>query len=150
LLKEQFFSKDKPETKPQKDFSQVVNLKTLLRRGNWLAVNDYLKTLSPSGVELEFLSLSTFDLDSKDEDPLLSLMLDFFLAQVTHKVDTDFTQAMLNCFLKAHYEVLLEDDEMMEKVERIQKVTEESFAALEALIDHNMCMIAHFTGLQMS
>ena len=107
LLKEQFFSKDRPETKPQKDFSQVVNLKTLLRKGNWIGVNDYLKTLSPSGVELEFLSLSTFDLDSKDEESLLSLMLDFFLAQVSQRVDTDFTQAMLNCFLKAHYEVLL-------------------------------------------
>lgn len=121
-----------------------------MRKGNWFAVNDYLKTLSPSGVELEFLSLSTFDLDSKDEGSLLSLMLDFFLAQITRRVDTDFTQAMLNCFLKAHYDVLLEDGQMMDKLEAIQRETEESFSRLEALIDHNMCMVAHFTGLQMS
>ena len=33
-------------------------------------VNAYLQTLSPSGIELEFLSLSTFDLDKNGQDKL--------------------------------------------------------------------------------
>jgi len=63
----------------------ATNLKSLLRDDKTpiQQILEYLKTLSPSGVELEFLSLSTFDLDAKSAsgEPLnyISLMLSFFL-----------------------------------------------------------------------
>lgn len=51
--------------------------------------------MSPSGIELEFLSLSTFDLDNKSADgvPLnyVLLMLNFFLDMIRSKQDSDFT-----------------------------------------------------------
>ena len=85
---------------------------------------DHLKSLSPSGVELEFLSLSTFDLDAKtpegDRLNYVSLMLTFFLEYTRRKQDTDFVQAMLNCFLKTHFDAIMNEDneegEMIEKV----------------------------------
>ena len=118
---------------------------------------DYLKTLSPSGVELEFLSLSTFDLDAKSRsgDPLnyVSLMLTFFLEYTRRKQDTDFVQAMLNCFLKTQYDAIMQEDneegEMIEKVRQIQEASQEAFSELESMIDHNQCMVSHFTGIQM-
>jgi hypothetical protein len=57
---------------------------------------------------------------------------------------------MLNCYLKTHYDLIMEDDALMQKVEEIMKATETSFNELESLIDHNMCMVSHFTGLQMA
>jgi hypothetical protein len=63
----------------------ATNLKSLLRDDKTpiQKILEYLKTLSPSGVELEFLSLSTFDLDAKSAsgEPVnyISLMLSFFL-----------------------------------------------------------------------
>ena len=77
-------------------------------------------------------------------------MLDFFLGQVRQKVDTDFTQSLLNCFLKMHYDSMVDDEELVAKVRTIMQETETSFRELEALIDHNLCMVSHFTGIQMS
>ena len=116
---------------------------------------DHLKSLSPSGLELEFLSLSTFDLDNKSEEATncVSLMLTFFLELTRRKQDTDFIQALLNCFLKTHYDAIMnedsEDGEMIAKVLQIQQASEEAFHELEAMIDHNQCMVSHFTGIQM-
>ena len=45
-----------------------------------------------------------------------------------------------------------EDDEegtMMGKVRQIQDASEDGFKELESMIDHNMCMISHFTGIVM-
>ena len=116
------------------------------------AILDHLKSLSPSGLELEFLSLSTFDLDAKSEATnCVSLMLTFFLELTRRKQDTDFIQALLNCFLKTHYDVIMnedsEDGEMIGKVLQIQQASEEAFHELEAMIDHNQCMVSHFTGI---
>ena len=69
LLKEQFFSKQADgKDKKAAGESDAKTLKTLLKLKNPYMVNEYLKSLSPSGIELEFLSLSTFDLDNKTEE----------------------------------------------------------------------------------
>jgi Utp21 specific WD40 associated putative domain len=77
-------------------------------------------------------------------------MFDFFLCQVRCKVDTDFTQAMINCFLKAHYDAIMEDEVLVGKVKQVMDATEKSYSELEQLIDHNICMVSHFTGIQIS
>ena len=84
-----------------------------------------MKSLSPSGIELEFLSLSTFDLDNKSADgvPLnyVLLMLNFFHEMIRSKHDSDFTQSMLNCFLKTHNDAIMhEDDESGELISKVQ------------------------------
>ena len=77
-------------------------------------------------------------------------MFDYFIGQVERKVDTDFTQSMINCFLKTHYDMIMEDEELIEKVNTIMSETESSFSELEGLIDHNLCMVSHFTGIQIN
>ena len=80
----------------------------------------------------------------------IECMLSFFHSQVQKKVDSDFTQSLINCFLKTHYDVIIEDEELMAKVAAIMEETESSFEELENLIDHNLCMVSHFTGIQMA
>lgn len=77
-------------------------------------------------------------------------MLDYFIAQVKSKLDSDFTQSLINCFLKTHYDILMEDEDLLNKVKVIMEETEKSHAEMEYLINHNICMISHFTGIQMS
>lgn len=134
LIKEQYFSKknqDEESKNKGKSLTELkegkVNLKYHLRqtKPNIHQINEYLKSLSPSGIEIEFLSLSTFDLDNKaaDGSPLnfVLLMLNFFLDMIRTKKDTDFTQSMLNCFLKTHYDAIMqEDDEEGELITKVQ------------------------------
>ena len=77
-------------------------------------------------------------------------MFDYFQGQVHFKIDTDFTQAMLNCFLKTHYEIIVEDEALVAKVSQIMMATKKSFRELESLIDHNICMVSHFTSIQIN
>jgi hypothetical protein len=39
-------------------------------------------------------------------------MFEFFIAQINRRVDVDFTQSMINCFLKAHYDTIMEDEDL--------------------------------------
>jgi hypothetical protein len=57
-------------------------------------VIEYLKTLSPSGIELEFISLASLDFDSNkqlsDPNECLLKMLDVFEDCLTRNYDVDF------------------------------------------------------------
>lgn len=70
LLKEQFYTKNKKDSEEKKktpgEMQDAVTLKSLLKANseiNFKAIMDYIKNLSPSGIELEFMSLSTFELN---------------------------------------------------------------------------------------
>ena len=76
-------------------------------------------------------------------------MLDYFVTMVKAMIESDFNQALLNCFLKAHYDLIIEDEDLMTKVKLIMSESERNFEDVENLINHNICMISHFTGVQM-
>jgi hypothetical protein len=77
-MKEQFFSKGKLTSDQQKLTTLQQNtLKHHLKQGSVLAISDYIKTLSPSGIELEFMSLGNFDIADKDFN-FIELMLSYF------------------------------------------------------------------------
>lgn len=68
---------------------------------------DFMKTLSPSGVELEIMNLTSFDFSAEmqaDPNHYLSQFLTALLEIVRGKNDADFCQALLNCCLKTNYE----------------------------------------------
>ena len=52
--------------------------------------------------------------------------------------------------LKNHFEVIVEDSELMLKVKAIKELTEQRFGAFEEMLAQNICMISHFTGVQIS
>ena len=55
----------------------------------------------------------------------------------------------MNCFLKAHYDIIIDDEDLMSKVRVIMNESERNFEEVESLINHNICMISYFTGVQM-
>jgi len=111
---------------------------------------EYMKGLTPSGVELEIMTLNTFTF-GQDQEPnaMINFFFDAILATVKDKKDADYTQALLNCMLKTHSEVILEDKELLVKAESVAKASQVAFLNLEDLINQNLCMVSHFTGVLM-
>ena len=72
------------------------------------------------------------------------------LACVRSKSDADFCQAVLNCTLKVNYETIIQDEDetLIELVRSIQRASEKNHEQYEDLLNHNLCMISHFTGVQ--
>ena len=92
----------------------------MLGKSTFDEIISYLKTLSPSGVELEFISLASIEV-GKDPNEMVSItflinycfqickMLEIFEKAVQSNRDCDFVQAMLNNFIKNHSEIIMED-----------------------------------------
>lgn len=77
LFKQTFFNQDKAENKLDKHGFER-KLRSMLSSGDTKAqeVITYLNTLSPSGIELEFISLASVEFDSskKMQDPNLMML----------------------------------------------------------------------------
>jgi len=43
------------------------------------------------------------------------------------KVESDFIQSLINCFLKTHYDIIMEDEDLVSKVQNIMKETEKNY-----------------------
>mmetsp|Transcript_6647 Transcript_6647/g.5951 ORF Transcript_6647/g.5951 Transcript_6647/m.5951 type:complete len:89 (+) Transcript_6647:472-738(+) len=87
------------------------------------------------------------NIEEEESDNKVMRMLKFFLMMITSKREVDFIQAILNCFLKIHAETIMEDEELVKKLQQIEEENEKSFEDLENLINHNVCMLSHFTGV---
>jgi hypothetical protein len=72
------------------------------------------------------------------------------LKTIRNKKDADYTQALLNCTIKTHSDMILEDKDLLEKAEAIAVESELAFERLEDLISHNLCMVSHFTGVTLT
>lgn len=93
-----------------------------MKNSNEKDVVEYLKTLSPSGIEIEFISLSSFEIEAVKKEgenlvspnKMISKMLSVFLKLVQGNSDVDFVQALLNNFLKLHNDIIIDDLELTE------------------------------------
>jgi U3 small nucleolar RNA-associated protein 21 len=65
LLKQTFFTKEKTSENKLEKHGFAKKLRKMLHNSDAKAkdVLEYLKTLTPSGIELEFISLASFDFD---------------------------------------------------------------------------------------
>jgi len=106
-------------------------------------VFDYLKTLSPSAIELEFISLSDFDVED------IRSMLLIFRGALEMNGDQDFIHACLNNFLKSHHEAIVENSELGELLEsQVEPLIRKNYARFEDLMQSSICMTEHFSGIQ--
>ena len=110
-----------------------------------------MKTLSPSGVELEIMGLTSFDFSADmqaDANHYLARFLSLILECVKTRGEADFCQALLNCCLKVNYETIVQDEALIAQVKAIQRAGKSNFEEFEDLLGHNLCMISQFTGVQ--
>ena len=117
------------------------------------SIFEYLKTLSPSGVELELISLASFEFEkgpnssALQPNAILEKMMQIFVDAVEANTDCDFVQAVLNNFLKNHYDVIVEDTDLGNMLNEIKVKLEGRFNQLEHLINSNLCMTQFFAGI---
>ena len=58
--------------------------------------------------------------------------------------------ALLNCCLKVHFDIISTDDELMGRVRELRQASSAAYTRTDDLINHNICMISNFTGVQLS
>ncbi|KIY72120.1 Utp21-domain-containing protein [Cylindrobasidium torrendii FP15055 ss-10] len=94
--------------------------------GDYEAFFDHTKALSPAALDLEIRSLVTLD--------SLSLLAHALVRRLRSRKDFEAVQAMQSVFLKAHAEVLVENEEMKSGLEELLEVQQaESERVLELI-----------------
>jgi 3-dehydroquinate dehydratase len=128
----------------------------MVSEGNATAfeVIEYLKTLSPSGVELEFISLASFEFTGLDSGKqlsnpnlLLTKMLQIFDEVVKANREADFVHALLNNFLQSHHDIIIEDQDLSHQLSAMREALEIQFSQVENLVSSNLCMTSYFSGI---
>jgi len=92
-----------------------AKLATILFGDDASAIIDYMKGLSPSGVELEILSLGNFDFKNPESTPTnkIDKFLNHLLSRIKAKKDCDYVHALLNCCLRLHYDLLMSENDLI-------------------------------------
>jgi len=112
---------------------------------------EYLKSLSPSGVELEFISLSSYTFDKTQEGGKarsgLEDMLKTLVSLVDENKEVDFVQALLNNFLSHYHETIVAEVELVQMVRRLKDKLEGQFKQAEDLLNGSLCMTQYFSAL---
>jgi len=111
-----------------------TNLKGLLGSGDSPTseqaqkVIEYMKNLTPSGVELEILTLANFDFaEGVEPSEMIGRFFAVLERRVTDKQDSEYIQALLNCTLKTHNDVILEDRELLRRAGEVSDASEQVF-----------------------
>jgi U3 small nucleolar RNA-associated protein 21 len=99
---------------------------------------DYVKSLSPSAVDLEVRSLPI-----DGELSVLNLYLEAISFMLQTRKNFEFAQAWLNVFLNIHGDLLIANPEntIHEKLNAILDVQQSEFGRLSEKIHYSLCLI---------
>lgn len=145
-----------PTQEGDKDASQVrsriLNMSQLVPKTKFIVLleeakydeaMDHLRSQSASGVDVE---LKTINLENGAND--LRLVVDFLVHQLESGKDFGHIQAYINIVLKAHGEVMVEQEHLQNDLKRLREAQRQSWARLESLFHHNLCLVAYFQNIQ--
>mmetsp|Transcript_39227 Transcript_39227/g.38816 ORF Transcript_39227/g.38816 Transcript_39227/m.38816 type:complete len:642 (-) Transcript_39227:23-1948(-) len=118
----------------------VLELKELLQKYHNSKISsskllDYFRKISPSAIELEFLSLSDFEFDTNKKIDYIDTFLKFIEETIESRQNVEIIQVLLSNFIKNNFE------ETMVQKARIESilVKQEEFASkFEDLLLYNM------------
>jgi U3 small nucleolar RNA-associated protein 21 len=120
----------------------------LLEKGNELKdyteTIEYLKTLNPSSIDLEFISLNT-----NNNGKLLKLILEMFNIYIDNNKDFELIQSYLKLFLKYHLDNIIHNPELVSMIKELKKKEKEKWRKLQSLFHSNLCLIHYLSGIQM-
>ncbi|MCO5584789.1 hypothetical protein L7F22_038721 [Adiantum nelumboides] len=124
------------------DSSLVRLLYSCSESKNFMHLLLFLKSLSPSEVDMEFQMLRVVDdLDLMDESrgkqvQEIGLMLDFLTESVRSRRDFEFVQALTRLFLKVHGETILQRSFLQEKAKVLFDLMSASWERLDRMFQN--------------
>ncbi|OAJ39198.1 hypothetical protein BDEG_23062 [Batrachochytrium dendrobatidis JEL423] len=106
---------------------------------------EYLKSLSPSAIDIE---IRTLPVDA--EHIYMRYFLEFVAFQLETLHDFELIQAYMNVFLKIHGDVLMTGQkETREDLARVQKLVSDLWNRMESKLQYGLCVVEFARGVAM-
>ncbi|VAI81075.1 unnamed protein product [Triticum turgidum subsp. durum] len=122
---------------------------------SYSAFTDYLKGLSPSSLDMELRMLQIIDDDEveESEEPRpelhsISLLLDYFIHELSCRNNFEFVQAVLKLFLKIHGETIRRHSTLQEKVRKLLDVQSKVWQKIDKMFQSSRCMVTFLSNSQ--
>ncbi|KAL4591371.1 hypothetical protein LXL04_004332 [Taraxacum kok-saghyz] len=133
---------------PSSPFEQY--LRSSIETKNFEGFTDYLKSLSPSTLDMELRMLQIID-DEDEQEPekrpeliVLELVLEYLIHQVSHGNNFEFIQALIRLFLKIHGETMRRHS----KLEKLLEAQSAVWQKLDGLFQSARCMVTFLSNSQ--
>lgn len=127
-------------------------LQSSVKNENFTPFTDYIKSLSPSALDIELRMLQIVDdVDEQDEDKIpelnfIELLLNFFIHEVSCRNNFEFIQAVIRLFLKIHGETIRCHQKLRPKAEKLLEVQSAVWQGLEELLQSAGCVVAFLSN----
>eukprot|EP00897_Mesotaenium_endlicherianum_P007094 jgi/Mesen1/6412/ME000329S05575 len=111
---------------------------------------EYLRTLSPSAIDLELRMMEIVDDEDAPEDDVrqVAALLDFLVAEVASKRNFELVQALVQRTLTIHGEAIARFPLLREKARALLERQRASWQKLDDMFQQVRCMVAFFSGTQ--
>ncbi|KAK3221191.1 hypothetical protein Dsin_008216 [Dipteronia sinensis] len=157
--KEKDIKIDEVENKSKFDMSTsqfVQLLQSSAEFKNFAAFTDYIKSLSPSTLDMELRMLQIIDDDDDDDQEFdkrpefisIELLLDYFIHEISCRNNFEFLQAVIRLFLKIHGETIRCHTKLQEKSRKLLEVQCTIWERMDKLFQSTRCMVTFLSSSQ--
>ncbi|BFG14350.1 hypothetical protein CerSpe_006240 [Prunus speciosa] len=118
---------------------------------NFSAFTDYIKSLSPSTLDMELRMLQIVDEDEQEPEKRpelfsIELLLDYFIHETSCRNNFDFVQAVIKVFLKIHGETIRCQSRLQDKARKLLDIQSKTWQKVENLFQSTSCVVAFLSN----
>ncbi|KAH9653588.1 WD REPEATS REGION domain-containing protein [Citrus sinensis] len=144
------------KTKPDIPVSQFIQLlHSCAEMKNFSAFTDYIKSLSPSTLDMELRMLQIIDhddhqeLDKRPEYLSIELLLDYLIHEISCRNNFEFIQAVIRLFLKIHGETIRCHTKLQDKARKLLEVQSAVWQKIDKMFQSARCVVSFLSNSQL-
>lgn len=137
---------------PQSQFLQLLQSSAVKK--SFSVFTDYIKSLSPSTLDVELRMLQIIDDDNEQEPDTrpdlfpIELLLDYFIHEISCRNNFEFIQAVIRLFLKIHGETIRRQSNLQDKAKKLLEVQCAVWQRVDKLFQSSRCMVTFLSNSQ--
>ncbi|KAH9805540.1 WD REPEATS REGION domain-containing protein [Citrus sinensis] len=119
------------------------------------AFTDYIKSLSPSTLDMELRMLQIIDhddhqeLDKRPEYLSIELLLDYLIHEISCRNNFEFIQAVIRLFLKIHGETVRCHTKLQDKARKLLEVQSAVWQKIDKMFQSARCVVSFLSNSQL-
>ncbi|XP_038987551.1 WD repeat-containing protein 36 [Phoenix dactylifera] len=132
----------------------ILLLQSCAETRNFSAFTDYIKSLSPSTLDVELRMLQIIDdgdlqnIDQRPELHSIGQLLDYFIHELSSRNNFEFIQAVIRLFLKIHGETVRCHTTLQDKAKRLLEVQSLVWQRIDKMFQSARCLVTFLSNSQ--
>ena len=132
----------------QAESGLIALLTSYKKDKKWTPVVQYLKSLSPSNLDIQLRSLALANIDGTIDHDVLITFLTLLADAISSDTNFEFLQALLRAFILIHGEIVSEHEDIKHVAAIVQQQTTKAWNRICITLQHTQCMVGLLGSMQ--